>query len=51
MEDYNDTAAVAAEEAETASGEPNGSEKNTNENSLPVRKERSRSSSAAPFSG
>ena len=27
MEDYNDTAAVAAEEAETASGEPNGSEK------------------------
>ena len=27
MEDYNDTAAVAAEEAETASGEPDGSEK------------------------
>ena len=27
MEAYNDTAAVAAEEAETASGEPNGSEK------------------------
>ena len=27
MEDYNGTAAVAAEEAETASGEPNGSEK------------------------
>ncbi len=27
MEDYNDTAAVAAEEAKTASGEPNGSEK------------------------
>lgn len=27
MEDYNDTAAVAAEEAGTASGEPNGSEK------------------------